>query len=306
MFSAEEHKTMTFTDKCDLFFNDYNMAPLFVQENYLNVKPNCAKSELLARVALTADALSLGDLVEKKIRSNMAWSLLPTQAIFSSVLPGEYMEGSFTSAVNFPGWLGKTSRSNKRKRLAQEVHDHTRMSTSGSRLSVRLDYSQFLIHKIVRPLKENGLEGIAEALDVIREYRLLREDIDALLELTSWSKMKNPWESIESKVKAALTRAYNKEVQPYSYSAQAGIKKKSGRSAEEDLESYENEGEAAGSATDEEEDDSLENNALIKIKKSSVAKASKSENSNAASTSKTGKSSKASSSKVSTKSKVKK
>ena len=40
---------------------------------------------------MAADSISLGDIVEKKIRSNMAWSLLPTQAIFSSVIPGEFM-----------------------------------------------------------------------------------------------------------------------------------------------------------------------------------------------------------------------
>lgn len=53
--------------------------------------------------------------------------MLPMQAMFSSVLPGEYMAGSFTGQINFPGWLGKYSKSNKRKRLAQEIHDHTRV-----------------------------------------------------------------------------------------------------------------------------------------------------------------------------------
>lgn len=273
MFSAEEHKKMTFTDKCDLFFNDYNMSPLFVQENYLNVKPNCDKSQVMKRVALAADSMSLGDLVERRIRSSMAWSLLPTQAIFSSVLPGEYMEGALTSAVNFPGWLGKNSRSNKRKRMAQEVHDHTRIATSGSRLSVRLDYAQFLIQAIVNPLKENGAEGVPQALEIIKEYRLLREDIDSLLEITNWPKVKSPWDSVDSRVKAALTRAYNKEVQPYTYSAMAGIKKKAAKSAEsEDLEGYENEDDA-GPPSDEEEDESVDNLAMVKVKKPTAAKA---------------------------------
>lgn len=43
VFSAEEHKKMTLNDKSDLFFTDYNMAPLFVQQNYLNVAPNVPK-----------------------------------------------------------------------------------------------------------------------------------------------------------------------------------------------------------------------------------------------------------------------
>lgn len=79
------------------------------------------------RVALAADSLSLGDLVESRIRGRMAWSMLPVQAMYSSVLPGEYMSGQLTAQVNFPGWLGKNSRTQKRSRLAQEVHGHTRI-----------------------------------------------------------------------------------------------------------------------------------------------------------------------------------
>jgi replication factor C subunit 1 len=196
---------------------------------------------------------------------------LPTQSTFSCFLPGEYMSGSFNAAVSFPSWLGKFSRSNKRKRLAQEIHDHTRISTSGSRLSVRLDYAQFLVAAIIRPLKENGLDGVQDALKVIREYRLLREDIDSLLELSTWSKQKNPWESIDSKVKAALTRAYNKEIQPFSYSVQSSVKKKSAKSSD-DYDDPENE-EVRESESEEEE--SLEKNSLIKVKKPSQTKGTK-------------------------------
>lgn len=43
VFSEEEHKKMSINDKYDLFFYDYSINPLFVQENYLQVKPNCPK-----------------------------------------------------------------------------------------------------------------------------------------------------------------------------------------------------------------------------------------------------------------------
>jgi len=39
VFSKEDHKKMSIHDKCDLFFFDYSIAPLFVQENYLSIKP---------------------------------------------------------------------------------------------------------------------------------------------------------------------------------------------------------------------------------------------------------------------------
>lgn len=53
--------------------------------------------------------------------------MLPVQAMFSSVLPGEYMSGHIGGQINFPGWLGKHSKSSKRSRMAQEIHDHTRI-----------------------------------------------------------------------------------------------------------------------------------------------------------------------------------
>lgn len=39
VFSIEEHKTMSMNDRVDLFFNDYSLGPLFVQQNYLIVNP---------------------------------------------------------------------------------------------------------------------------------------------------------------------------------------------------------------------------------------------------------------------------
>ena len=39
---------MSLMDKSDLFFHDYSIAPLFVQENYLHVKPVAAGRALRA------------------------------------------------------------------------------------------------------------------------------------------------------------------------------------------------------------------------------------------------------------------
>nr|XP_016926450.2 replication factor C subunit 1 [Drosophila suzukii] len=273
VFTADEHKHMSLADKSDLFFHDYSLAPLFVQQNYLQVSPQGNKKDVLAKVAATADALSLGDLIEKRIRANSAWSLLPTQAFFSSVLPGEHMCGHFTGQINFPGWLGKNSKSGKRARLAQELHDHTRVCTSGSRLSVRLDYAPFLLDNIARPLAKDGQEGVSAALEVMKDYHLLREDLDSLVELTSWPGKKSPLDAVDGRVKAALTRSYNKEVLAYSYSAQAGIKKKKAEASggdEDYLDDGQEEEDGAGghvSSEDDEDKDNLELDGLIKAKK---------------------------------------
>lgn len=41
VFSPGEHDTVA--DKFKLFFYDYSLGPLFVQENYLGVTPKCPK-----------------------------------------------------------------------------------------------------------------------------------------------------------------------------------------------------------------------------------------------------------------------
>ena len=57
MFSAEEHKTMSLFDKSDLYFYDYNLAGLFVQENYLSVTPKVSRSYALEIVGRTMDLI---------------------------------------------------------------------------------------------------------------------------------------------------------------------------------------------------------------------------------------------------------
>ena len=96
VFSREDQKSMSFHDKTDLFFEDYNMAGLFVQENYLQSKPSDARNDrvkLMELVSKAADSIAWGDLVEKTVRRDMHWELLGTAAVFSSVLPGAYMSG---------------------------------------------------------------------------------------------------------------------------------------------------------------------------------------------------------------------
>lgn len=85
------------------------------------------RKKWLLRAALSADAISMGDMIDSKIRRENNWSLLESQAFFSSVLPGYYMSGTFQGMINFPGWLGKNSKKNKFRRLISEIQTHTRM-----------------------------------------------------------------------------------------------------------------------------------------------------------------------------------
>ncbi|XP_050354909.1 replication factor C subunit 1 [Nymphalis io] len=256
VFSAEEHKTMSIHDKSDLFFSDYSIMPLFVQENYLNVIPHCPKHEILERMSKAADSISIGDMIEAKIRGQQAWGLLPLQAMCSSVIPGSVLEGHLSSQIQFPSWLGKNSRKNKMHRLCQEIHAHTRLSTSGSKSSIFLDYAYYLRDAVATPLIQEKTDGIEKSMEVLESYHLLREDFDSLVELSLWPGQLNPMNTIETKVKAAMTRAYNKKATALPY---APVAVKKGRALDNENSQEDNEDDAI--------DSDPENDTLIKKKK---------------------------------------
>ena len=164
-------------------------------------------------VSKAADSFCDGDLVEKVIRSNNSWSLLPTEAMFASVIPGEYMAGFVSGQIQFPSWLGKNSKRSKMDRITQELQIHTRLSAGLSKSALNQDFSEHLRNSIINPMiGPEGQEGVQKSVQVMQNYSLLREDLDNLVELTMWEGFDDRMKNIESKVKAGFTRSYNKEV----------------------------------------------------------------------------------------------
>ncbi|RLU25150.1 hypothetical protein DMN91_003242 [Ooceraea biroi] len=175
-FNAQEQKNMSLNDKIGLYFHDYNIAPLFVQENYLGVRlSQVSTTERLQRIANAADSISQGDLVEKVMRSNMMWSLLPLHACFSFVIPSSEMSGGLDALVRFPSWFGRNSKATRFNRLMQELTTHTRLATGSSKDALNMDYMVHIRNAVTRPLINNGTDGIEEAINVMGKYHLTRQ-----------------------------------------------------------------------------------------------------------------------------------
>ncbi|KAI1238248.1 hypothetical protein IHE44_0012966 [Lamprotornis superbus] len=227
--TGEETARMSLIDKSDLFFHDYSLAPLFVQENYVHVKPAAAGGNLKKHLVLlsrAADSICDGDIVDRQIRSKQNWNLLPTQAIYASVLPGELMRGYMSQFPVFPSWLGKFSSTGKHDRIIQELAMHMSLS----------------------PVRENCQTWSAScAAPQVSSY------CTAVTGTLTWYK-----------VKAAFTRAYNKEAHltPYSLSSVKASKRQSGSAATLDLSEDLNVEEIQ---SDEDEQDTLDSDAMIKV-----------------------------------------
>ncbi|VDP85746.1 unnamed protein product [Echinostoma caproni] len=185
---GQHGRAATVNECLDLFFQDYSIVPLFVQENYLNVKPKSAQGNPNRNLRLLAEAsknIALGDVVSNAIRSagTGSWSLLPTQGILSTVIPGHILCG------NLPGGVGPNGGDTDR------------------------------------------------VLQTLIQYNLQREDLDALLEFTTWSNRPNRMQGIDGKAKAALTRAFNKSTHllPYSTVAMGKLRSKKPGATDSDL-----------------------------------------------------------------------
>ncbi|XP_013792261.1 replication factor C subunit 1-like, partial [Limulus polyphemus] len=272
IFSAEETKNMNIHDKSNLFFQDYSLVPLFVQENYLQVKPLGAKGDIkkhLHLVSETANSLCDGDLIEKLIRREGNWSLLPVEAIFASVIPGDLMKGFLTQMISFPSWLGKNSSRNKMDRLLQELQTHMRVRVSANKMGVNLDYLDSLKDSLTRPLIEKETEGVREVLNVLEFYCLLKEDVENVMELSTWSGQKDPMSKVSPKVKAAFTRTYNKEGIKTPYAVTQTKKSKRGAvKMDSDLLTEENDDQMVkDEGESEDNDDDVTSDAMVKVKK---------------------------------------
>ncbi|XP_018326325.1 replication factor C subunit 1 [Agrilus planipennis] len=285
IFNKRDHEMMSVTERGRLFFYDYSMAPLFVQENYLQIVPLNLRKRWILRASKTADSLSFADLLDKKIRSDNNWSLLEVESMFVAVIPGTYMGGQLGAQINFPSWLGKNSKRNKFQRIATEIQAHMRTSTSASRLSFNLDYASHLRNRILEPLIKKGMDGIQEAIDIMHAYKLSRDDLDGILELAHWHGSTDPSNQLNSKVKAAFTRQFKKEGVVLPYAATSASVKKRGVAYSEDL--LNGEDEFVEDDDDEGEDD-VTKDSNIKVKKATQKVVKKKDEASSSGTSKGG------------------
>ncbi|XP_062964125.1 replication factor C subunit 1 isoform X3 [Cynocephalus volans] len=274
--AGEETAHMSLVDKSDLFFHDYSIAPLFVQENYVHVKPVAAGGDMKKHLMLlsrAADSICDGDLVDSQIRSKQNWSLLPTQAIYASVLPGELMRGYMTQFPTFPSWLGKHSSMGKHDRIVQDLALHMSLRTYSSKRTVNMDYLSHVRDALVQPLTSQGVEGIQDVVALMDTYYLMKEDFDNIMEISSWGGKPSPFSKLDPKVKAAFTRTYNKEAHLTPYSLQAIKTSRHSTGPAMDFE-YNEELNEDDSQSDEKDQDGIETDAMIK-KKTKSSKPSK-------------------------------
>lgn len=193
--AAELFQKKSVSEKIELYFEDYSLMPLFVQENYLKCDFKSAKDLLQS-----AEFISMADLIDARIHGpEQEWSLMPYHALFSCVIP-VHNKGVF-KRLDFPAYLGQNSKAQKNSRILREVGAHLKPHVSGKALRL---WSAELLFRFFTGFLELG--KIAESIKLLEETDLLKEDMLNIGEVLGLDLMKG----VSTKNKAALTREYNK------------------------------------------------------------------------------------------------
>ncbi|PIO76104.1 replication factor RFC1 domain protein [Teladorsagia circumcincta] len=184
-------------------------------------------------------------------------------AMIGCALPSIAVDAHLRAMIQFPAWLGKNSTANKRQRLLKQLATHTHLKISADNYSLVADYVPVLRDCLTKPLLERETDGVFEVVCTMNDYDLIREDAEAVSELAVWPGKIDPASKILPKVKAALTRALNKEYRTLPYATDdIGKTRRKAQQVEYELELDEEgniieriEGEESGFEDDSEDED---------------------------------------------------
>ena len=217
-------KRKEYTNKklMDLYFIDYDLIPLLIFENYLT--QHATDQNTLDNIAESAESISLGDVLNNKVRGDGEWSLLGAMGQASCIHPVK-KSGANVSYVRFPEWFGKFSTERKMKRLLKEIRATMAQTISGNDESCLTDYVPAMYQLIMGPLKQENAEATVETMAAYNlNPMIFKEHIISLM--LNNEAAEEEFKQIPTKVKSALTRCYNNLYK----SSISKVKKKKGSS----------------------------------------------------------------------------
>ncbi|KAJ2608896.1 DNA replication factor C complex subunit Rfc1 [Coemansia sp. RSA 1365] len=275
--SCGDNMAMSFADKLNLYYSDYGIVPLFVQENYIDTRPNGTTTDLdaLEQLSRAADMIAEGDVVEGKLRGSQQWGLMPLHATLSCVAPAFYARGRRNVAYRFPLWLGRNSKGTRLARQLREVQSHMRLRMALDKTEVRQSYIPAMVPEMTKPLIDQGAGGIEDVVSMMDHYYLTKEHWDAMVELHMDGE--RILKQIPTAVKTAFTRQYNKGSHPIAFqehnrNTSARAVPASAVSMKPDTEDYVDNDDLAEESTEESSDEAIGGDSLIKPKSKASGK----------------------------------
>ena len=195
-----------FRDKLDLFFIDHEWVPLLIQDNYLNSMEKKDSAQDIEAMANASEFISLGDSLNRQIRVNMDWSLLPNYGVCSSIAPCLILKGK-SFYPRFPEWLGKNSSQRKSHRQIKELKFAMGSSVQCDYAAIHLEVVPLILLQLHLLISKDRMD---EAIGLLDTFHITNEMMkEHLMELCMNKKTQEMFDKLTPTQKSAFTRNYN-------------------------------------------------------------------------------------------------
>ena len=266
LMSSQERAKRSYKELLGLYFIDYDLVPLLVQENYLNAaRPNSATGQFdigsLRKMARAADSIARSDKMNLMVRRDQNWKLLDAVGFNSCLLPCHLIANGIPFA-KFPEWFGKYSSEKKMSRELKELKVALMDTISGGQESIKMDYGPALLNLLRLHLVNATDQSLDHVMEIYENYGLSPELVkEHLVDVIYNPKKADMMNGIESKVKASFTRLYNSKFKE-------SLVHKKKKITMEEIDAFNGEGEGEYE-DDEDDEDSAES---VEIEKPKVTK----------------------------------
>ncbi len=206
LLTKSEIMKLNFNQRLDLFFIDFDLIPNLIYENFPNtITKDINKIYNIEKLCDITENISFSDIIEKRIKSNNEWTLLPNKGIHSVIIPST-LSCSFCSYPKFPEFYSKISKMRKTKR---QIKDLKHIFPFYSNYSIKNELSTLLFKIIINILNEKGKDGIDEIINIFTIYKMtLMQFKDSLFDLQSENTQKI-YNIINPSIKSVFTKKLN-------------------------------------------------------------------------------------------------
>ncbi|CAD8054768.1 unnamed protein product [Paramecium sonneborni] len=207
LLNKNQRQQLSLRDMMDMFFLDYDLIPLIIQDNYI-----LSNHQNINNIAKAAELIAEGDILSKKIRKDQQWSLMPSFGFLSSVYPSTIV-GDKMDFPKFPSWLGKNSTASKIKRENHIIKNRLAPITYLTS-DIQL-YSKYLFNLIKQYLElkilRNDKDAVWNVVSIMEQYRITPDLLKEELHNQIFNPLKdNLLSTIDAQIKTQLTKMYNK------------------------------------------------------------------------------------------------
>jgi replication factor C subunit 1 len=207
LLTSSVARTWSNAKRNELFYMDYDLIPLLVQQNYAKCIDKIVDPRALLAMKKANEFITFGDVISRAIHTDNQWALLPAYGTLSTVAPS-FACNNVLTFPEFPAWLGKQSTTGKNLRLLRELRSLIgASSTCTSRNLKKCGYSDVLYEILTAKLASP--EGIKETIALLDELGVPKDTLFEVLTETRFSWQTDPYAKIDSKTKASFTRSYN-------------------------------------------------------------------------------------------------